>query len=303
MAIKNIISSYLPVLSSSKRKAIIANTVLNTTQTNNGVVNIHRYDKGNVGDFYCAPHQYFDQLSNTHLDISGFRSKRKTITDNWTKEVSTKSIIIGGGGLLNIRHFELQMKLFEELCSKGKKIVIWGPGHNDIYNNQPSSYNINTNAFGLVGTRDYSANTNWVPCVSCLHPIFDTKYDTKQDVGIIFGKKTVKNNKKLVNQLKNYPSTSNITSLEEMVSFIGKTNTIVTDSYHAMYWSLLLGKKVLAVPTTSKFYDFKYQPVITTFDNFENDLNKAESYTGLLEECREINMKFADKAFDYLNIS
>ena len=66
---------------------------------------------------------------------------------------------------------------------------------------------------------------------------------------------------------------------------------------------VLLGKKVLAVPTTSKFYDFKHKPVITTYNDFENDISKAVSYSGLLEECREINLKFADKTFNYLNIS
>ena len=304
MIIKNItsnISSFL--VGGTKRKTIVVKKTLKNTQTNNGVVNIHRYDKINVGDYYCAPHHYFENLSNTHLDISGIRSIRKKTTDNWIKEVSNKSLIIGGGGLMNLRHFHMQMKLFGELCSKGKKTVIWGAGHNDIYNKKPSSYNVDIDKFGLVGTRDYSIGENWVPCVSCLHPIFDINHNVEQEIGIIFGKKTIKNNKTLLKKLKNYPSTSNITSLEEIVSFIGKTNTIITDSYHAMYWSFLLGKKVLAVPTTSKFYDFKHKPVITTYNDFENDISKAVSYSGLLEECREINLKFADKTFNYLNIS
>ena len=86
-----------------------------------------------------------------------------------------------------------------------------------------------------------------------------------------------------------------------MISFIGKSNTIVTDSYHAMYWSILLGKKVVAIPNSSKFFDFKYQPIISSFKEFEKDLHKAKSYSGVLEECREVNIKFADKVFNYLN--
>jgi hypothetical protein len=69
-----------------------------------------------------------------------------------------------------------------------------------------------------------------------------------------------------------------------------------------MYWSFLLGKKVIAIPTTSKFFDFKYQPIISSFETFEQDIKKAPSYSGILEECREVNLKFADKVFDYLNI-
>ena len=89
---------------------------------------------------------------------------------------------------------------------------------------------------------------------------------------------------------------------DEIVSFIGKSSQIVTDSYHAMYWSMLLGKKVAVIPNSSKFYDFKYQPVITSFDSFESDLKKSTAYSGVLNEFRDINLKFADKVFDYLNL-
>ena len=78
--------------------------------------------------------------------------------------------------------------------------------------------------------------------------------------------------------------------------------TIVTDSYHAMYWSMLLGKKVVVVPNSSKFFDFKYHPVYSSFQDFESQLYKTQSYSGVLAECREVNLKFADKVFDYLNI-
>ena len=51
-----------------------------------------------------------------------------------------------------------------------------------------------------------------------------------------------------------------------------------------------------------KFYNFKYQPVISSFSNFENDLKKVQSFSGILEDCRETNLKFSEKVFDYLNI-
>jgi len=65
---------------------------------------------------------------------------------------------------------------------------------------------------------------------------------------------------------------------------------------------MLMGKKTLVIPNSSKFYDFKYQPVISNFDKVLEDLKKAQSYSGVLEECREINKKFAEKVFDYLGI-
>lgn len=304
MSLKKSIGKIFPVVDSARRKEMVIQGVQNSPQLNSGVINIHRYNPNNVGDYYCGPHHYFEKLRHKVLDIYGFREISKKKRTDWINSVNQHSLIIGGGGLLNIRHFQQQMQLFQTLKAKGKKTVLWGLGHNETDRSKfgkVHNYNIDPSKFGLVGTRDFSMKTEWVPCVSCLHDIFDQKYEVTQETGIIFSNKTLKD-KRLLANFKHYPSTSNTTNLEDMVSFIGASSTIVTDSYHAMYWAILMGKKVLVIPTTSKFYDFKFPPVITSFNEFENDLNKATRYSGVLEECREINVKFAEKVFDYLEI-
>lgn len=285
---------------------MVTNTILNSPQINNDVLNTHLCNSDNVGDKFCGPHHYFKELKDKHLDLSGFRKVNKSERKFWANQISQNSLIIGGGGLLNIRHFEKQMKLFDQLEALGKKTVIWGAGHNQRvlskYNNN-KHYNIDTNNFGIVGTRDYSveAKRDWVPCVSCLHPLLDKQYTETREVGVLYCTKTAKNKERL-KYFEHFPSLSNMTNLEEMIRFIGSSSTVVTDSYHAMYWGILLGKKTLVIPTTSKFYDFKYKSVISSYENFERDLKKTQSYSGVLEECREINLKFAEKVFNYLNI-
>jgi hypothetical protein len=69
-----------------------------------------------------------------------------------------------------------------------------------------------------------------------------------------------------------------------------------------MYWAMLMKKKVIAIPNSSKFYDFKHQPIISNFDEAIQYLNKGTTYDGLLQECRDLNHKFAEKAFNYLNL-
>jgi hypothetical protein len=288
---------------SARKKEVIRN-ILNSYQQNKGVVNIHRYDPTNIGDFYCGVHHYFDPLKGLHLDIFDYKREDAEIRERFQQQVSQNSLIIGGGGLLNREGFDLQMKLFEQLGAKGKKTVLWGLGHNAKsrrHYGKISGYNVDTSKFGLVGVRDYGKKEEWVPCVSCMHPIFDTPYEVKNEVGMVFHKKTL-NDKRVIKKFGAFPSTANNARFEEVVQFIAETDTIMTDSYHAMYWSLALGKKVLAFPNSSKFYDFKYQPVISSFDHFERDLKKATSYTGVLEECREVNVRFATKVFDYLNL-
>lgn len=289
---------------SKRRKLNIYNSIVSEKQTNESVINIHRINPNNVGDYYCGPHLYFDKLKNKSLDISDFRSYKKSETEHFIKKVSKNKLIIGGGGLLNIKHFKLQMELFEHLAELGKKIVIWGAGHNEI---NLENYNINkkywidTSKFGLVGTRDYSFNCEWVPCVSCLHSVFDRTFEETQEIGLLFNAKSIKDNN-LTSKFSQFPISSNTTDLKEMIEFIGKSETLVTNSYHGMYWAILMNKKVVAVPATSKFLDFKYKVPIASFDNFQDKISDTNRYSGVLEECREINHSFAKKAFDYLDL-
>lgn len=297
MDFKENIGKIFPIIDSTKRKEKVSQEILSSKQKHRSVINVHRNTSKNIGDYYCAPHHYFNELKNNVLDINGFREISPIIRKNWIKQINANALIIGGGGLLNIRHFQKQMQLFEGLAANGKKIVIWGTGHNKGSKTQlkiPENYTIDISKFGLVGTRDHSMPGEYVPCVSCLHPIFSRKFKETRKFGLVFNNKSMKD-KALLHKLKDYPSTSNMSSLEEVVNFIGSTEIIVTNSYHAMYWGMLLNKKTVVIPTTSKFYDFKYNPVFSTFDDFERDLNKAQSYSGVLEECREINRNFAKK--------
>lgn len=298
--------NYHLTLNTNKRKQKIIGQVLNQPLRNEGVTNIHRFNKKNVGDYYCAPHLYFKKLKGKVLDISDMRSRKKDVTDNFVEEVSQKAIILGGGGLLNIKHFKTEMKLFEELSRRGKKIVIWGAGHNEIdYKKylKTKSYWIDFNNIALSGTRDYSNKEKdyWIPCVSCLNTIFDKSYEIKQEVGLLFNHKSIKDND-LIAKYEDYPISSNTSSLKEMINFIGKSETVVTNSYHAMYWAILMQRKVIAIPTTSKFFDFKYKVPLSTFEDFKSELKNTKTYDGVLDECREINLQFSKKVFDYLEI-
>lgn len=289
---------------SARKKEVIDRILKSPVQNNTDVVNLHRYDPTNIGDYYCGVHHYFDNLKGKHLDIFDYKREDPQIRDNWFEQVTQNSLIIGGGGLLNREGFDLQMKLFEQLGAKGKKTVLWGLGHNaksaSVYG-KVASYNVDTSKFGLVGVRDYGMKENWVPCASCLHPIFDKAWGVENEVGVIFHKKTL-SDAKVQKQFEAFPSTANNAVFEDVVRFIGQTDTVLTDSYHAMYWSLMLGKKVVVFPNSSKFYDFKYQPVISSFDRWQADLKKVQSYSGVLEDCRQTNLTFAEKAFDYLNV-
>lgn len=295
--VKNLLTS--PARSIRKRE--VKNGIINNTQLNQKIANIYRIDTANAGDYYSAPHHYFKELGNIQVDIFDFKNSADTKIE---EQISNNALLIGGGGLLNRKSFRMQMETFEALTLRGKKTVLWGVGHNSKYKKDFSklnSYNIDTDKFGLVGTRDYSLSKEWVPCVSCLNPVFNKPYTTTREVGIILHKKTPNNSRNAI-EFNDYPLITNSQSLEQFVKFIGTSEHIITNSYHAMYWGILLEKKVLVIPNSSKFFDFKYDPIFTTYEDCIQDLKKARSYSGVLEECRERNLDFAGKVFNYLNL-
>ncbi|TQI70185.1 hypothetical protein JM79_1094 [Gramella sp. Hel_I_59] len=278
--------------------------IQNANQTNMGVVNLHRVNPQNVGDFYCAPHHYFESLQNSELDIFGHRETDKSKLDHFVNSISRNSLIIGGGGLLNRGSFEKQMKVFEQLASNDKKVVMWGVGHNSKNSKNYRKiyqYNLDISKFGLAGTRDFSAPGEYVPCVSCMHPIFNESFSSKNELGIIFHTDSLKS-PSLIEKFSSIPNIPNNASLEEVISLIGSCENIITNSYHGMYWGMLLKKKVSVVPNSSKFFDFKYQPNFTTFEDSLTDYKKAQSYDGILEECKSINQIFYHKVSEYLEL-
>lgn len=285
----------------SLRKIEVKNGLINSPQFNRSIANIYRMDRANAGDYYSSPVHYFKELGDIQVDIFDFKNSADT---NIEEQISNNALIIGGGGLLNRNSFKFQMKTFEALAGRGKKTVLWGVGHNSKHKKdfkKLESYNIKVEKFGLAGTRDHTLSQEWVPCVSCLNPVFDKVYNTTQETGIILHNKTLKNSR-ISAAFKEYPLISNSKDLEQFVEFIGASENIITDSYHAMYWGILLNKKVVVIPNSSKFFDFKYAPLISTFENCLEDIQKARAYTGVLEECRERNIQFAKKVFNYLEI-
>ena len=296
--LKMILNNLIPVsVRRFFRKIQVADKVLSEKHFNDGCVNIYRIDKNNTGDFYCAPYHYFDELNAVPVEILDYKNEKDPDFIKWLDAVKYNSVIIGGGGLFNRKAFKMPLHIFEKLGKKGKKTVIWGAGHNSPHKKDFKSglpYNADLSGFGLVGLRDYSYKKNWVPCVSCMHPAFDASYDETREIGVILHRYHSRK-KNLPAALQKFSRIDNSAGIDTLVRFIGNSHTIITDSYHAMYWAMLLEKKVLVIPNSSKFFDFKYNPVFTTFDKALDDLNKGQSYSGVLEECRSVNIDFRKK--------
>jgi hypothetical protein len=192
------------------------------------------------------------------------------------------------------------MELFIKL-SKSKKIILWGVGHNHpnakeiIYRYAPC-----TKKVSLAGTRDINLMTDFVPCPSCLHPTWDRVHEVKYDLGLVFHKDTTITPEHL-ELLNSYPSMMNSDPIEVLSKFIGECDSVLTNSYHAMYWSFLLGKKVAVIPNSSKFTSFLRLPYITALSDFKiQDLKNKPTLKPLLNDCRSLNYQFADRVRNFI---
>lgn len=290
-----------------QRRAVKARTkklfsqILDAPIRNEGTYCIHQIDPQNAGDQYAGPYHYFSSLQEK-TSILQYLVPDSDQQNEFVNAITKSSLIVGGGGLFNRPAFQEVISLIESLSKKGKKIVIWGAGHNVATHKQrlPSNYNISFETISLVGTRDYSMPGEYVPCVSCLHPLLDRPYAAKQELGVVFHKRTMQK-PEITKKLEGIPSLSNAATIEEIIPFIGESDALITDSYHAMYWGLLLAKKVTVIPNSSKFFDFHVKPLFSDFDHCVEHSSKAGFTTGLLEECRELNKHFYQKAMNIMS--
>jgi len=304
---KNISSNNLFISKMYSKNACGLSKYLNNEKL---IINIFRQNTDNVGDRYCAPYIY-DNFKNYIVitsDIYKFDEIYGKIDLN-----EDVIFIIGGGGLLNCLNEwnNTLMNIFTKYPNN--KIIIYGAGLNTISANPSINKNIMecipTNA--LIGLRDYLQDSKYIfnPCVSCMHPCFEKKYITTQKYGFYLHHEqtTVKSDTELTltdntgfkiigKLMKNDEK-----NIDNVLNFLGSSEIIITNTYHGVYWGMLLNKKVILLQITStKFNNMKYKPVLYS-GNFEKDLDKCIIYPNMLQECRTLNKEFYENTIEYIN--
>ena len=257
----------------------------------------------------CAPALYFrDILPMTQLEFLGFRpgetpEREKRIA--WREAVTAaRLIVIGGGGLLNIDFFEPAFRHLAEIRRPDQKVVIWGAGHNSWqvsdWRHLKPRVDLHKDSYDLIGIRDDNQPFDWVPCVSCMDPIFDSPPSPTCDVALYAHAGTI-NNPKLRELLpRGLPTLDNNAAFKDAISFVMDCDLLLTDSYHGVYWATLLGRRVIAFPSSSKFYDLRFPVPLCDPSDWRRYARLAVRYPDALAECRAANRDFAARVADLL---
>jgi exopolysaccharide biosynthesis predicted pyruvyltransferase EpsI len=121
-----------------------------------------------------------------------------------------------------------------------------------------------------------------------MSPLFDLPYKIKHDIVLY------KHASKEIPgpPILGLPELNNRASMDVALEFIASGEVVITNSYHGAYWATLLGRKVICIPFSSKFYGYKFPPTYSNSINWIEDIKKTLRYTDALEDCRRINKKF-----------
>ncbi|MEB3883231.1 hypothetical protein [Lyngbya sp. CCY1209] len=288
------------------------------------IANYHVIDETNIGDFFSSPLHYFN-FPGYEVSKIDLRTLDKERPEDDGDSPLPHHAIVGGGGLM----FERFLNHFQRLQARknDRRLVMWGAGH-QIYQRDRDvkfDYLPYLEKFDIVGIRDFDDGYDWVPCVSCMHEVFDRRYPIKHEF-VVFS------HKKFQINIENFPRMTNeAQNFEEIVRFLASGETILTSSFHGAYWGTLLGRKVLAFPFTSKFFTLKHpvtlypverwkQPDLslrifgktlyqrydqTKFlcdtEGWRSHLKNCRSYPESLSECRDGNRRFYERVMNELD--
>jgi hypothetical protein len=236
----------------------------------------HLRNTQNIGDFACSPFDYFDWGD-------------AKVKDMREPSMPYDATIFGGG------------KIFGGLAeaagvnrANDPLHIAWGVGTRQTF---PISgkYRRARQLCDLIGSRDWGDDRYvYAPCASCMSPLFDEDITPKHDVVFYWhGGKTQKQRIKIPDSM---PDKANNTgSFEESIRFMASGKTVISNSYHGVYWALLLGRKAICVPFSNKFGAYRLPPAYATPRNWLNRLDNGIAQPDMLTICRQATLDFKTK--------
>ena len=268
---------------------------------NKNITNV-LFTNWNLGDYVSSPFNYFDfpnqKVRYQHIEMKNL----KRINFN-------THIVIGGGGLFG-NAWNDNYNFVKQ--NKQHTIITWGTGYHGV---EVKDYNLSAqqkqieyedyeDMFDLRSTRDYNQSNKmeYVPCASCMFEGFDKQYQIKNTYGLYVQADNANFDIDIempimTNKIERTNPKTSLLKFQRVLNFLGSCETVITNSYHGTYWSILLGKKVLCFPFSTKFFHMEWQPTICRPDEYKQYLDKAKSFDGksILEKCRKLNQDYYEK--------
>ena len=247
------------------------------------VSNLFHCDANNIGDQMCGPGQYLWPDACRNLPLVPVR-KRLGNTN------------VGGGQIFS----QLSTILASiHRINPAARVIGWGIGLPPAGVRDEIVREV-TKSFALFGTRNYTRreHLSFVPCASCLSPLFDQVAQPKHEVVFYLHRRK---GAPIVPPADVPVMTNAMRPFQDVVDFIAAGEVLVTSSYHGVYWAQLLGRRVICLPYNNKFETFQHRPTMAEVDNWREKMTLASQTVPLLEEYRALNYAFAKRALEVWN--
>lgn len=231
----------------------------------------------NVGDANCSPFDYFDWGTAQVSDI---------------REANTPDYDVGiyGGGKI----FGALSQYAGVLPPQGRINIAWGVSTVQSF---PVSlrYARARRLMSTIGSRDYGDNRfEYAPCASCMSPLFDAPEPPTQEIVVYAHNGKSKSLMRTIPD--NIPVLTNTSSnIETSLRFIASGATVVSNSYHGVYWALLMGRKVVCIPFSNKFKGYRLPPHYAAESNWLDAAKSAQAQPEMLHLVREATAAFKKK--------
>lgn len=264
---------------------------------------IHVPTKTNVGDDASSPVHYIPALKE-HFNV-----KRVSIGDASVLETIPQDapIIIGGGGLLASKPgWDAVMT---GALERSSRVVAWGVGLNRSRKAAaiaPRKLPVFADRFALFGLRDWIGVDHWVPCVSAMSGAFERQVPLARKYGFYLHVMRMdlvpEALKPLLAEDNVRSNTGDFGQLSDAVDFLASSECVITNSFHGAYWATLLGKPVILFDTFSEKFTLSRWPQeqVTDEASLDDLLARAKLYPEALEQARQANLSFAEKAMAIL---
>lgn len=245
----------------------------------------HHRDTTNLGDAVCSPFDHYPELAAVGEAVDLARPTPPCA-----------AVIYGGGKIMGGL-----AKTFGPNDFAAQVRIAWGVSTVQKF---PISlrYRRAFRAMHLVGTRDWGDRRfPFAPCVTCISSAFDTPPEERHEVVLYLHHWRSKE--------VNLPRPEGVPVLENnnpdfaaTIRHLGSGRVVVTNSYHGTYWALLLGKKVLCLPFSNKFGQYRVAPGYGTAEHWPRQLSRARASDEMLGLCREATADFRARVAELLGV-
>lgn len=257
----------------------------------------HMPKRGNLGDLLCSPRHYFNFCG------------------------STGRIAIIGGGVFA----DYGQKRMKQLGLLRENTVLWGIGVSQAHMTPSVIRGLDfSRSYLLAGFRDLDLvdeESLYLPCVSALHGMLDEGPYGERVLLFLNSDVKVTSTRSLTQlrafaEEKGWDLLLNNCGETEFRNKFRMASTVITNSYHGAYWSLLSGRKCCVLGHSSKFNSLCFSlglpfESMVSYEredpgalmeslkrSFEGNCVKLEEHDEVLMRCRKKNVEFASRLID-----